>query len=528
MARKTLQARGFAEKGLNTDLAPWDLPEGFLTDVLNVRITGNTLRAFGGYLTEQILPDGVEPGFLMAVPTSGANYWLIAAQNSVWAYDGSAFTDISNPEGYAAITSPDDWVGCYLGAIPIINHRLSPPEYWSPQSPGQPMQDLPWSPGVTWRDEGNLCRVMRSYKNFLIAMDLQEGAVEQPYALRWSDVADTNGLPPTWDETDPTNLSGKTSLGGDGGRIIDGLTLRDTFVIYRERGITIMDFVGGQFVFNFRHLSTGVGILSPDCIVEAEGIHYILADGDLYAFDGNSLKSLINNRLRSRLLGRVNIDNFPKSYVAHNQAVKEVWFCLPEDDATYPNIAYVYNYEDGTFSLRELPECSHIAYGPKSTPLQSWDSWGEIWDAATGVWGNAIITPQDETLYGVQKAKDDPPGDVADLLVIDRGGNDDGQTFETRLERIDFPLDGHGEVTTITRIYPLMTGTQPVKVQLGSQDHPGAPVRWKSAVDFNPGTDRKVDIRTTGELHCFRISSDGVGSWGFSGFDIEYTPAGRR
>ena len=64
------------------------------------------------------------------------------------------------------------------------------------------------------------------------------------------------------------------------------------------------------------------------------------------------------------------------------------------------------------------------------------------------------------------------------------------------------------------------TRTGSVDIRLGSQDYPGAPVRWKPAQRFNPETDRAITMRTTGELHCFRIESVDDLQWEFSGFDI--------
>ena len=112
------------------------------------------------------------------------------------------------------------------------------------------------------------------------------------------------------------------------------------------------------------------------------------------------------------------------------------------------------------------------------------------------------------------------------ILLLDPDTNNDD--IGTRIERTDMAFDGQERVSTITRMYPHIQGTEPVLIWLGSQDRPGAPVRWKAPVEFDPDTQRKVDIRTTGSLHCWRIESLGTGHWVLSGFDIEYTPSGKR
>jgi hypothetical protein len=47
-------------------------------------------------------------------------------------------------------------------------------------------------------------------------------------------------------------------------------------------------------------------------------------------------------------------------------------------------------------------------------------------------------------------------------------------------------------------------------------------------VIFNPLTQRKVDIRSTGAMHAWRVSSIGLGKFSLSGLEIEYQVTGLR
>ena len=99
----------------------------------------------------------------------------------------------------------------------------------------------------------------------------------------------------------------------------------------------------------------------------------------------------------------------------------------------------------------------------------------------------------------------------------------------TIIRRTDLPIGGHEANTTITRLYPLVEGTAPIQVRVGSQQQAGGPIKWAGGYrTFTPGVDRKIDVRTTGEVHCYEIKSDG-GSWfNLTGMDIEFKPAGSR
>lgn len=519
--------------GINSDLSPWDLDSSFITSGSNFRILNGKIASFGGYETWDTIGATFYPGFMQYVPGS-TPYWLIAGRSAVHAFDGATWNDISNTAGYASVGTDQelDWTGCRLGKIPIINNPQSYPEYWNPQETTTLMQDLPFVSGTsTWRTLGYTCQAMRSHKNFLIAMNLTESTTERPDTLRWSHPADSNSLPFTWDETDPTNLAGKHSLGGDSGAIIDGLSLRDAFAVYSESAINIMDYTGDSFVFRIREMSSTVGLLAKRCISEIKGTHFFLADGDIVANDGNSIKSLIHKRLRRRLTANMSADYYSRSFSVVNNAMKEIWFCVPEDGATHPNIAYIYNWRDDTWAIRDLPNISHAAYGVRATPPNTWGGpagetptpastgWQGTWDEQVGVWGSQTRTPLDDFVMGVQTD--------GSIVQLDGIVQNEGST-ESVIERTDFPLEGHNNVTTITCLYPHMEGTKPVEIKLGAQEYAGGPILWKPAVTFTPGVDRKVDIRSTGELHAWRVSSSEPGNWKFSGMDIDYVVDGSR
>ena len=210
-----------------------------------------------------------------------------------------------------------------------------------------------------------------------------------------------------------------------------------------------------------------------------------------------------------------------------------MWFCVPTYADEYPNLAYIYNYRDNSWAIRDLPYTdtttgiAFASYGSQSEPAQTWEDFESLplalqeWDVQTQSWGSRKTTPLNETVVGIDNYN-------SKLIILDPlGAGTDGDT-ETSIERTNYPLDGHKQVTTITRIYPHIEGTQPVSIRFGSHDYAGSPVRWKPAVTFTPGVDRKIDLRTTGELHAWRVESIGTGQWKMSGFDINYVKAGLR
>lgn len=524
MARLTIN--DFAEAGLNSDLPPWALQNGAITAGENFRITEGKIGNFGNYEDWNTPAGGASsfnPGYGLRVPGT-SDFIVIAGRSAVYVFDGTTFTDISNIAAYGGIGADQelDWTGSMLGKIPVINNPQSYPEYWSPQNIGQVMQDLVFDTdaGSTFRTKNFHCQVMRSHKNFLIAMNLNEGGSDFQDSYRWSHPADANGLPFTWDETDPTNLAGKAALGGDGGAIIDGKSLRDAFTIYSETAIDILDYTGDSFVFDRRELSSTVGLLAKRAIAEIKGTHIFLGDGDILKNDGNRIDSIIHKRIQKRMIANMESDSYLRSFAVTNVFRKEVWFCVPENGATHPNVAYVYNWRDDSWSIKDVPPLAHAVYAPRATPSTTWATIVGTWATVSGIWGSRKRTPSDDNIIGIENS----PTVVNILDDVDAATG----TFKTTIERTGLKLTDGESINTVNEIYPRIEGDAIVSIQIGAQEFPDGPVTWGVAQDFDSSTDRKLSVRSTGKLHCWRIISSISTQWWLSSMDFIFVSDGIR
>lgn len=533
--KQVLNITNFGAAGLNSDILPWDLPPEHFTEFQNIRVSNGRISPFGGYQDYIQLPESFLPGYVMFLDLPENNYWIVPGRQGIWVHDGNNWFEVT-PPGMGNIPSDppfleDLWHGCHLSRIPILNHPLWFPIAWLPQNTSNPFEEIPFRPGATWQESGERARIVRSFKQFLIAMDLDTlNYGELPDGVRWSTPADVGALPESWDELDQTNTAGLTQLGGDGGTIIDGLALRDSFVIYRERSVSVMDYVpNSPYVFRIRHQSTTFGLASPDSIMEVKGMHFFISDGDIMVNDGNKIESLIHNKIRKEFSADFNAAAFDRSFVVKNSIAAEAWFCIPTHESTHPTKAFIYNWRDDTWGVRDIPATPFADYGAKSTPQLTWSSIQQTWEKANLLWNRREVSPSDDSVIAVVKPNsEDNPGPSGYLRYLDLHTGEESQ-YVSLAERVGFALGGTRQVTTITSVYPHAEGPGGFWIRLGSMDWPGAPVRWKEAVYFDPTTMRKVDIRTTGELHCFRILDDNTDEhWSLSGMEVEYTQAGLR
>lgn len=515
-----LNLPNIAIHGINTDISPWDLPPEYITDGLNFRIGANAISTYGSYSLLASAPSTYYPAFGIFVRTQVGNF-IVTTGTTIYSYQTS-YNDITGTVSILA-ASVYLWSGCLNGSVVILNNSSDYPVYWNGSGN---VTDLPWDASNSWRDKGYTAEVVRSHKNYLIALNVTD-TISRPSSFRWSHPADTDGIPFTWDETDPSGTAGIQPLGGDGGAIIDGLSLRDSFIIYSQNAINVLDLSGDEFIWRVRELSSTVGLLSKDCVVEAKGVHYLMTHGDIVMCDGNTITSIAHDRIQNILRG-INTDYVERAFAVNNEKNKEIWFCIPagnDDEGNIHenvNLALIYQWKKDTWSLRELPEGSSFMFtAPQLNEAnETWASDTEDWDEDITLWNDGVsATSFSEQPYAVNHT--DSVINLLEPVTTE-------QDLNTFIERTNMAIGDQISVTTLTRIYPHIYGSNPIRIRVGSQDRAGGEIRWKDWKEFDPDVDRKIDVRTTGALHCYRIESIGTGKFRFAGLDVEYEEDGIR
>lgn len=519
------QIQNYAMAGLNSDLIPSDVPPNFLTDGKNIRAVSGGVSPFGGYSSMFNLPADKDPQDLFYVDSGDERFWIIMCSNAIFKLE-AAITDVS-PTGMTTIAAGTKWSATDLSGVPIVNHPAMTPMYMT--SAMSKFEELPFKAGKTWKAQGEACNIMVSHKQFLFALgctSLNGGYIAD--SIRWSSVADIGGIPQTWDETDTTNVAGYTQLGGTGGAIIGALPMRDSLVVYRSHGISVIDYIGGQYIWRIRHLNSSIGLLSIDAVIDVRGTHYFLSDGDMYKTDGSSIVSVATKRVKKRL-GAINKVNYDQAYAVHNPTNSEVLFVIPSSGSSFPNVAFIYNYEYDSWYIRDMPLNVRSKFGATISKPSNWDSLDTTWDGFTNSWDSDATTPFDNAIVALAPRDPAVSGSVGKIISISAIIGTNVEPFSSIIERTDLVLVSLDQTTTIQRIYPHISSANSVMIQVGSQQAPGGSIMWKPAIQFNPNTQRKVDMRTTGILHAYRIFVDDVKTdFTVSGIDILYTEAGTR
>lgn len=528
--------------GVNYDIEPWKLPIGALTQVNNIRFENDHATPHGG---RRHVIDAAGAEYLISYnEAAGGGYTAFITVDPTTETVTSTAVGLPSTNITGAVTGLGSILSHVRMGSTLIFHSGVP--YYTKDST-TPFVELPWDATRTWRDVNVTAENIGAHSNYLFAWGLTEGGATLDDRVRWSSTADTNGIPDTWDETDIENVAGWVPLGGQGGKIVAGESLRDSFIIYRNRGTHAFDYVGGTYVWKIRQISDKIGAVGRNAVLSLNGIHYIISNGDIYMFDGRTFTSIVTGRVKEYFLQVFASKNASSSYIVPNTYRDEIYFCIKEEGYEAANVAFVFNYALNSWSVirfqSNMPDgskvggCySHIVRGQVVNDIATWEDLKPAvppppnpkdtitWDNIDERWESPEDMPvAEQGLIGLDR--------VAGQLYLISGHAFKVGALEEQdcvLERVGIVPKTIDEVTSMTKAYVQFSGTGTVVMEFGDQEFPNAPIRWRERKQIDVETQRKVDFRSTGRLHAYRITGSTKDNWRFTGMTIEYTEAGLR
>ena len=480
-----------------------------------ITYTSKTATAFGGTITR------------------GANGTTAATHADDLAVNRTKkWYDITRSSGAYEATAAENWTSTAIGGVLILTNGVDDPQYWAlvsgvPEST-QLMQDLNNWPGSVE------CKSMRAFRSFLVALNVTKSDVNYPRLVKWSTEAAIQTTPTSWDETSATVDAGEYELADSRGDILDGMPLRDNFMIYKEDSTYIMSYVGTPFIFSFRQLSPTVGAIAKNCVVEYPAGHAIFGNGDFYINDGRTLKPILPPKLKSYVFTTIDGEAISKSFVVADYGRSEILFCFSKDGGVTVQVdkAIVWNYNTNTFTIRDLPGVGHIGYGNILDPnvMTSWDAapaTTDTWATVSGAWTMSYPTVENVLMFA--SAEDTK-------IYRDNSGNaEDTSNMTSYIERTGLSMGSQGQpdhttVKRITAIYPKFNidSTNTINCYLGTQMSTEDSVTWSAAVAFNPDTQSKISVRGSGKYYGVKFESTTDMDWKLDGYSIEVNDAGRR
>ena len=520
--------------GAIRDVVPWDLPPEVFSRVENMRLTDGALASVDGY-SQVFDPPTVDPIWLLPVRTNTEYFWLYTSLLKAYCVNTSnTHTNITRTVGgdYTGDITIG-WTGGVLNSIPVINNGADVPQMWNPAAAATPL-----SPLTDW-PAGYICRTLRTFKNYLIALDITKSGTRYAQLVLWSHAADPGDVPSSWDVTDPTVDAGEFPLSETMAACVECLPLRDFNVVYKEDQAWLMQYVGGLSIFAFRRIRASTGILGRRCAgaFELEGRgehHFVVGPDDIYVHNGQYAQSVIDEKNRRTLYGELNTSALGVVHVTVNNKYNEIYVMYPTSGNTYCNRCAIWDWKKDKWTFRDVPNISYSTVGIISPSLAS-----DAWSAAVGDWASDSAV-WDEQQYStlINGVMMGMPGSSRKLFKLNDGSSANGTTITASAERSGLAVIGQdraGKPIVDTNIRKLVKEIWPrvsapsgaiINIYVGKQDNLNAAVTWYGPYPYVCGTDDYVKPLVEGRFIAVRFEGPCTYQWKLHGYDMELEPTG--
>jgi len=328
------------------------------------------------------------------------------------------------------------------------------------------------------------------------------GAID-PMFIAWSDQENAA----VWEPLS-TNTAGSFRLSA-GSSIVGASRAKQEILVWTDTSLYSMTFVGQPFTFSLNLVNEGVGLVSPNAIVNSpKGIFWMDKKG-FYGYNGAVQE--IPCTVQDYVFSNINEIQSYQIFGFVNKAFDEVGWFYCSADATVIDKYVVFNYEENVWTIGTLSRTAWIDEG--------------IFDNPKAVTSSS---------------------DVGYVYNHELGNDNDGSPMtNVFIESSDFDIDPGGEdFQFISRIIPdiKFTGTgstgsggQSVNVVLKRRNFPGESLTTAVTSTCDSAT-TKIDTRVRGRQAVLRIESDDDGAAGSTegvGFRVgamrlNFRPDGKR
>ncbi len=169
---------------------------------------------------------------------------------------------------------------------------------------------------------------------------------------------------------EPTNL---TDLAGGAGvarvwgqKIIKGMPLRagsgsaPAGIFWAFDAVIRATFTGGATVFQFDVVATGTSIISPNSVVDFDGVFFWCGVDRFLMFNG-VVREVPNQMNLNYFFDGINQKQRTKVFAFTIPRYGEIWWCYPRGDATECTHAVIYNVRENCWYDTELPAVGRSA-----------------------------------------------------------------------------------------------------------------------------------------------------------------------
>lgn len=330
-----------------------DLPamisDGTLTRALNLR------PQVGGYAPMQALvalPNSTATaarprGSLSGIDHSGAGYLYAGTETTLEVQGDSGMNDVSRASGYA-LAPTDRWSFTQFGNFVFAATASAALQYHQIGSV-QPFQDVPrFAPNA---------RHVAAVGNHIICGNLfdREGG-PLPDAIRWPGVNNPLVWPAFGSDASVSVQADRQTLEGNGGWVQDVVSAAEVGVVFQEKQLHRMEYVGGREIFTIKRLCQGNGMMIPASGVAFNRMVFYIAEDGFRIFDMTGSQPIGKDRVNETFLADLDSAYFDRVETAKDPSRTHIWTIYPGAGNTSgrPNKGIMWDYVLDRFTQFEL------------------------------------------------------------------------------------------------------------------------------------------------------------------------------
>ena len=411
----------------------------------------------------------------------------------------------------ASLTAVGDilriWSHDNFGEDLIINVRDGGIYYWDKSTSSAPfaravaLKDLAGADTTTPTIAKQVMISDRDRHVIVFGCDPQDDiGTQDPLLIRFSDQEN----PLVW-SAQATNTAGDLRI-GTGSEIITALETRQQILVFTDRSLHAMQYLGPPFTFGISMISENITIASPLAAIAVDDMVMWMGEEEFYIYTGQVQK--LPCSVRAYVFNDFNQDQAEKVTAAVNSSYSEIWWFYPSADSETIDKYVVYNYQEQVWYYGNLTRTAWIDRGIQQYP---------------------IAASTDGYLYYHEFGTDDgsvnPPAAISSYIESSQMSMGAGDNFVFLSKLIpDVTFDGstspspNVDFTLETRRFPGTDYNQTVSSN----------VIRSSTVPVEQFTDQ-VRLRMRGRSFALKIESDTTGvEWRLGTPRVELRPDGRR
>jgi len=317
----------------------------------------------------------------------------------------------------------------------------------------------PGDAGYTRRLDSALLAFM--YRSRLVLLRTVEGGATMSQRARWSKVA------PDFSQSDSL-LATDFADAPTSDRIVSAGFLRNTLIVFFERSTWALvgtedfrqAFVWQKIAEMEGSFATRSTVSLPDTVLTMGKTAPVVTDGQSVRRTGDEVPDIVLSW---------NSQKLHMSYAAAAQDVRQVWSTFADAGEPFPAHVLAYQYDDGAFSVYDLP--FHVLGSYKQTSSLTWDEmdslyatfddWSVPWDDPGAVAGYPLMIGggRDGCVYALFRGSSDAGAGITLRARSQRINPYRNAQKMARLGYIDVIARSEGSATLTLRLYKDSSGT---------------------------------------------------------------------